>query len=236
MPAHLWEALEQMSSEMGVETNGLVAQAVFTLARLNGYVVPGKPSAAGAAAPASRPAVQSAPKPAARAPTAGAQRRAPEPEPQAEEPEPQAEANEEGNPFDHQPSDDYAPNEGSNDEYPPEPEPEPAPAPAPVARPGSRAALTLIVAGRDPFKMVTDAFTIGRGKTCDFVIESNRVSREHCRILREGGDFTLEDLNSSNGTFFQPSGDKLGPGRKVKLKDGDEFKLGTEKIKFQIRK
>jgi pSer/pThr/pTyr-binding forkhead associated (FHA) protein len=65
------------------------------------------------------------------------------------------------------------------------------------------------------------------------VIESNRVSREHCRIAREGADYVLEDLNSSNGTFFGPSKEKV---TRRKIKDGDEFTLGTEKIRFQIRK
>ena len=81
--------------------------------------------------------------------------------------------------------------------------------------------------------MTGDVFTIGRGKSCEFVIDSNRVSREHVRILREGPDFVLEDLGSSNGTFFGPSKEKIS---KRKIKDGDEFTLGTEKIKFQIRK
>jgi pSer/pThr/pTyr-binding forkhead associated (FHA) protein len=81
--------------------------------------------------------------------------------------------------------------------------------------------------------MGADSFNIGRGKTCDFVIESNRVSREHVRILREGAEFVLEDLNSSNGTFFGPNKEKI---TRRKIKDGDEFTLGTEKIKFQIRK
>jgi hypothetical protein len=227
MPAHLWEALEQMSSEMGVDANGLVAQAVFTLARLNGYLVPGR--AGEPVAPPDRPAAGRAGARAATSSPSAIGRRPAEPEP---EPEP-LDAGEEGNPFDPQ-GEDYLPNEGAED-YPPEPEPEPEPAPPP--RPGKGAlTLTLLVAGRDPFKMTTDSFTIGRGKTCDFVIESNRVSREHCRILREGNEFSMEDLNSSNGTFMQPGGEKVASGRKIKLKDGDEFKLGTEKIKFQIRK
>ncbi|MFZ5441405.1 MAG: FHA domain-containing protein, partial [Myxococcota bacterium] len=51
MPSHLWEALELMSSEMGVPSDALVAQAVFTLARLNGYVLPGKALEGAGAAP-----------------------------------------------------------------------------------------------------------------------------------------------------------------------------------------
>jgi hypothetical protein len=235
MPSHLWEAVELMSIEMGVPADGLVAQAVFTLARLNGYVVAGKALESGAAAAAHPPAPP--PRIAPAAPTAAKDkppgiraRSAPPPEP---EPEPEL-PEDEGNPFDEPAAaDNYeeqydAPAEEPEPQYD-EPEPEPPP-PPPRAR---GASLTLFVAGRDPYKMAGDTFTIGRGKTCDFVIDSNRVSREHVRITREGTDFVLEDLNSSNGTFYGPSKEKI---TKRKIKDGDEFTLGTEKIKFQIRK
>lgn len=235
MAPHLWEALDQMSGEMGVPSDALVAQAVYTLARLNGFVVPGRvgaPASGGASRPATGPAAPAAPpmlKPAAgKAPA----RRQPEPEP---EPEPELPPEPEDNPFDQQddlpPEDDYP--EEPQDDFPEEPEPEPEPEPAPPPARGGKQSLTLIMAGRDPFKMTGDVFSIGRGKTCDFVIESNRVSREHVRISREGADFFLEDLNSSNGTFFGPGKEKV---TRRKIKDGDEFTLGTEKIKFQIRK
>jgi pSer/pThr/pTyr-binding forkhead associated (FHA) protein len=96
--------------------------------------------------------------------------------------------------------------------------------------------LVLTMPNRDPYKMTGDVTTIGRGKSCEFVIESNRVSREHARITREGGDFVLEDLGSSNGTFFGPNKEKLAANRPRKLKDGDEFTFGTEKVKFTVRK
>jgi hypothetical protein len=227
MPPHLWEALELMSAEMGVPPDALVGQAVFMLARLNGYVVAGK-AMNGAAAPAA-PAPRAAPAAAPRAQPPGMKARAAPPPPEPEpEPEPEVPAEDEGNPFDQ-------PAEEPYEEPPPEDnyEPEPEPAPPPPRASGGKASLTLIVAGRDPFKMTGDVFSIGRGKSCEFVIDSNRVSREHVRITREGADFVLEDLNSSNGTFYGPSKEKIS---KRKIKDGDEFTLGTEKIKFQIRK
>lgn len=231
MAPHLWEALDQMSSEMGVPADALVAQAVYTLARLNGFVVPGKVGTvgtvgAGPAAGAGRPAAHAPAAPPMLKPAAGKApppRRQPEPEP---EPEPELPPEDD---FPQEPPEDDFPQEPAEDDFPSEPEPEPAPPP----RAGGKASLTLIVAGRDPYKMTGDVFSIGRGKSCDFVIESNRVSREHVRISKEGADFFLEDLNSSNGTFFGPAKEKV---TRRKIKDGDEFTLGTEKIKFQIRK
>lgn len=208
LPPHLWEALDLMSHEMGVPSDALIAQAVYTLARLNGFVVPGRVD--GASAPEDSPAPQgSRSHQSSRLPT----------------PAPQLSA-----------EDDLYEQEPAEDDYQDEPhdfpdEPEPEPAPPPPSR--GRQSLTLFVANHEPYKMAGDVFTIGRGKSCDFVIESNRVSREHVRITREGSDFYLEDLNSSNGTFFGPGKEKV---TRRKIKDGDEFTLGTEKIKFQLRR
>src|SRR5947209_18166473 len=40
IPDHLWDALAAMSSEMGAERDALVNQALYTFARLNGFLVP----------------------------------------------------------------------------------------------------------------------------------------------------------------------------------------------------
>ncbi len=45
-------------------------------------------------------------------------------------------------------------------------------------------------------------FTIGRSETADLPIDSSRVSRQHVSILREGDDFRVRDLGSTNGTFL----------------------------------
>ena len=51
------------------------------------------------------------------------------------------------------------------------------------------------------FHLNGDVVTIGRGSKNDIIIHDNEISREHCRLIRSGGDYTLEDMNSSNGTF-----------------------------------
>ncbi len=218
LPNHLWDTLDVMSSEMGVAPDGLLAQAVFTLARLNGYVVPGTPKVAASVV--------------SRAPAAPARVSAPPAPKAAHESQLLPEDSGSGlidnaharNQLDD--SNEQLPSDDDASDFNAEPVQS-------QARSGGRFALTLFVTGRDPYKMSQESFTIGRGKTCDFVIESNRVSREHCRIAKEGNDYVLEDLNSSNGTFFGPQKEKIS---RRKIKDGDEFTLGTEKIRFQIRK
>lgn len=50
--------------------------------------------------------------------------------------------------------------------------------------------------------MHNDQLVIGRGGHCDIVIPERRVSREHVRIWREGGQCYIEDLQSKNGTHI----------------------------------
>jgi len=40
IPDHLWDALASMAAEMGADREALVNQALFTFARLNGYLIP----------------------------------------------------------------------------------------------------------------------------------------------------------------------------------------------------
>jgi len=79
-------------------------------------------------------------------------------------------------------------------------------------------------------KIVKDRFLIGRGKHCDLVINSGKVSREHAAIIREGDDYFVEDLGSSNGTWFNKQRIK-----RRKVDDGDEYFICSDKVKCVIR-
>ncbi len=73
-----------------------------------------------------------------------------------------------------------------------------------------------------------DRFLIGRGKHCQLVIDSAKVSREHAAItIEDGGGWVLEDLGSSNGTFI---GQKRV--QRVPIDSDMELRLGTEVVRF----
>lgn len=74
--------------------------------------------------------------------------------------------------------------------------------------------------------------TIGKKKEeADVVLEDSSVSRMHARISREGKEYYLEDLNSTNGTF--KNGLRLQPYEKRKLEPGDELKCGRVTLIFR---
>lgn len=91
-------------------------------------------------------------------------------------------------------------------------------------------ALYMMVEGGELDRIAKDRFVIGRGKHCDFVINSGKVSREHAVITREGNDFFVEDLGSSNGTWFNKQRIK-----RRKIEDGDEYFICSDKVKFVYR-
>ena len=73
----------------------------------------------------------------------------------------------------------------------------------------------------------TAAVTIGRLADNTIVIDNSAVSSHHVRIAREGPQFVVEDLGSTNGTFV--NGDKV---TKKALRHGDTILVGKHKIFF----
>ena len=71
---------------------------------------------------------------------------------------------------------------------------------------------------------------LGRSTTASVRLADREVSRKHTQIDKEGDDYVLRDLGSSNGTFL--NGKRIfGP---TKLKDGDEVVIGTSKLEFRL--
>jgi pSer/pThr/pTyr-binding forkhead associated (FHA) protein len=60
-----------------------------------------------------------------------------------------------------------------------------------------------------------------------------KVSRRHARIINNNGQYFIEDLGSTNGTFIN-RGRRLLPGHRQMLQSGDEIIVGKTFLKFQI--
>jgi pSer/pThr/pTyr-binding forkhead associated (FHA) protein len=69
--------------------------------------------------------------------------------------------------------------------------------------------------------------TAGRATRADFIVERPLVSRLHCRITAADDALTIEDLESTNGTFV--NGSRVS---RAEAKSGDLLRLG--RVEFSI--
>jgi hypothetical protein len=210
IPDHLWELFDEMAQKMGTDRDGLICQAMFVFARLNGFIdAPGLHQTA----------------PAASVPTGGTtpltgpvlaldgRERAGSAEPTGPMPTTGA-----------------LPASSRDDTA--------ALSAHALGRVGTedgleveRGQLYVLTESGSLDRVVKDRFVIGRGKHCDFVIHSGKVSREHAVVVRESStDWFIEDLGSSNGTWFNKQRVK-----RRRVEDGDEYYICNEKIKFVLR-
>ncbi|HEY4717357.1 MAG TPA: adenylate/guanylate cyclase domain-containing protein [bacterium] len=71
-------------------------------------------------------------------------------------------------------------------------------------------------------------FRIGRLPDSDLLIPDQSVSREHCVVFKDGDDYFIRDLESTNGTFV--NGSQIVGG--VKLEEGDIIDIGEYCCEF----
>lgn len=240
---HIWGAFEEMASQMGSDRDALINQAMFMFARLNGFLdsAGGAVSAGGApvksapapaparAAPPPRAAAAAAPpmlKPVQQPPAGGAMDDDPvrrEVQERVLETAAELERLIKSKNQNNQPPPDASMDEQQDD----------GGADVDVdmgGEAGGAPALYMMLEGGELDRIAKERFVIGRGKHCDFVINSGKVSREHAVIVRDAGEFFLEDLGSSNGTWFNKQRIK-----RRKIEDGDEYFICSEKVKFVYR-
>lgn len=67
---------------------------------------------------------------------------------------------------------------------------------------------------------------IGRSGEIDMILAEDMVSRRHARIVFQGDEIFIEDMNSTNGTFV--NGEKI---RRSRLREGDRVLVGTSILK-----
>lgn len=76
-------------------------------------------------------------------------------------------------------------------------------------------------------------FVIGKQENLvDFVLEREVVSRLHMKIDQVDSEYTIEDLNSTNGTFV--AGKMLEANETVTVKEGDEVKIADCRYRFVL--
>lgn len=82
---------------------------------------------------------------------------------------------------------------------------------------------------RRSFSLTRDITVIGRREDCDLRIPLGDISRKHCRLVRDGDVFRLEDLGSSNGTYH--NGQRV---QEASLSPGDSIQVGPVVFVLQI--
>lgn len=80
------------------------------------------------------------------------------------------------------------------------------------------------------FLLHQDTTTLGRTAGNDIVIPDGTVSRYHARLTFHNGQWTVEDLKSSNGTWV--NGSRVT--RPIPLQHGDELRLGDDIMLFEL--
>lgn len=72
---------------------------------------------------------------------------------------------------------------------------------------------------------------IGRSLSCDMPLDDPAVSSRHARLSYHQGQWWLEDLGSTNGTFL--NGEMIETA--VVVTEGDEMRLGLVNMKIEMR-
>jgi len=105
----------------------------------------------------------------------------------------------------------------------------PPPIPTSPVAPGTRE-LVLVREDGSEVPVRSERFVIGRGRHCDLVIDSSKVSREHAAVLREGEGWWMEDLQSANGTWHRRARIE-----RRRIEDGDEYFICAERVRCLLR-
>jgi hypothetical protein len=91
----------------------------------------------------------------------------------------------------------------------------------------------LVYEGREKYEDIRlegELFTIGKGAGVDAVIDKDTISHLHARIHCQGGEYYIEDLNSTNGTYVNEN--LLCYKEKRLLKSNDVIRFANVKYRF----
>ncbi len=101
-------------------------------------------------------------------------------------------------------------------------------------KPEARGVLVICNGGSEgtEYELTSDETLIGRNPNTNITLVDENISREHAIVLldEETGAYTIEDLQSSNGT--KVNGRRI---RSVDLVDTDEIEIGNTRFRFLLR-
>lgn len=79
------------------------------------------------------------------------------------------------------------------------------------------------------FALEREETVIGRLAYCDVILPQKNISRQHARLVRSGSEYSLEDLDSTNGTFL--NGKRVRA--RTKLRDHDLIRIYDVTLLFR---
>ncbi len=101
-------------------------------------------------------------------------------------------------------------------------------------KPKARGVLVICDGGFEgmEYELTSDEVLIGRNPNTTITLLDENISREHAIVLldEETGTYTIEDLQSSNGT--KVNGKRI---RSAKLANSDEIEIGSTRFRFLIK-
>ncbi len=109
-------------------------------------------------------------------------------------------------------------------------EPPPAVVPAAAAAVAVATPCAALRWGTTGHDLSADVTLIGRNKRCDVVLPDPNVSRRHAEVRREGDEYVIIDLDSTNGVLL--NGKEV---KRARLADGGRLTLGTSDLRFERR-
>lgn len=98
---------------------------------------------------------------------------------------------------------------------------------APATPAGALATVTVGDTDHD-VALRSDRVVVGRLQDCDICLSDANASRRHAAFVRDGGDWLIEDLDSTNGTYL--NGRLLE--RPEPLRAGDIVEIGLTRLTF----
>jgi hypothetical protein len=107
------------------------------------------------------------------------------------------------------------------------PGPQTAESPFVPASPGPAARL-ILEGGNEEWQLDGARSVIGRLSGSEIEIQDAGASRQHAEIRRDGDDFLLVDLGSTNGTLLNDA-----PVTEATLEDGDRITIGRTILEFR---